>query len=378
MTPTEAQKVIKVLVVDDSQAEQLLLTHLLAGDPRISVIGTAGNGREALEFLKHMQPDIITMDLNMPELDGLSTTREIMAHKPVPIIIVTVDRSLTTASQALLLIEAGAVAVIEKPFTADEARQEELTSDLLRLVRNLSQVKLVHRHPLYLPANRSSARNIEGEVAQPMPLTRVVPQVPSATPVKDVDLTRSYRCIAMGASTGGPPVLKFLVDSLPDPLEVPVFIAQHMSPGFTEGFSHWLQKGVKHPVVIPTHGQRYRAGCIYMTPCNRLMGVDGNGFIILTPSMQKDYGFNSVTYLFTSIAREFGAGSLAVLLTGMGTDGASALKDLRDLGALTIAQDVQSSVVHGMPGEAIRLNGASMIMSPEQIARLINQVSLRL
>lgn len=377
MTPTEAQKVIKVLVVDDSQAEQLLLTHLLAGDPRISVIGTAGNGREALEFLKHMQPDIITMDLNMPELDGLSTTREIMAHKPVPIIIVTVDRSLTTASQALLLIEAGAVAVIEKPFTADEARQEELTSDLLRLVRNLSQVKLVHRHPSFLPVKSKPGTDLETKTSQLVPLPKLEKQTAFA-PAAEAELNRTYRCIAMGASTGGPPVLKFLVDSLPDPLEVPVFIAQHMSPGFTEGFSHWLQKGVRHPVVIPTHGQRYRAGCIYMTPCNRLMGVDGNGFIILTPSMQKDYGFNSVTYLFTSIAREFGAGSIAVLLTGMGTDGASALKDLRDLGALTIAQDVQSSVVHGMPGEAIRLNGASMIMSPEQIARLINQVSLRL
>lgn len=358
MESEDSKPIVTVLVVDDSRAEQLLLTHILNSDPRIRVVGTADNGREAIDFLKHTKPHVITMDLNMPEMDGLSATKEIMAVDPVPIIIVTMDRSWTTAAHALTMMEAGAVALVEKPFTAEEARQEEATKHLLRVVKNLSQVKLVHRVS-YQQGSQQYPRSAGPKAAHSLLLVE-----------KD---RKPIRAIAIGASTGGPPLLKALVDQFPEVLPVPVFITQHMSPGFTEGFSHWLRRDLKHPLIIPKHGDVYRAGCIYLAPCQQAMGVEGNGHIILSPQTQGAFGFHSVSFLFKCFAREFGSDSLAILLTGMGTDGARELKELRTLGAITVAQDEQSSVVHGMPGEAIRLNGATHIMSPEQIARLINQ-----
>lgn len=339
---------IKVLIVDDSRTEQLVLTNILTSDPGIKVIGTADDGPDAIKFVKKHKPDIITMDLNMPGMDGLSVTRAIMETEPVPIIIVTGDRFIGTASSAFKLMEAGAVAIVEKPAGINDIDHDAMSRQLRRLIRNLANVRLVHRWP-----RKTSERFVERRI------------MPGA---------RSVACVGIGASTGGPMVIKHILDNLPAKLPLPIFIVQHISPGFTKGFVHWLQRDVKHELRIPSSGEAVNPGCIYVAPDGTHMGVR-HGQIVLSDTDPKEHGLRpSVSYLFRSLDDEYGHKTVAILLTGMGVDGARELKLLRDRGAITIAQNEDTSTVYGMPGEAIKLDAATHEMSPSQIVEYLGQL----
>lgn len=383
-------KLVKVLVVDDSRTEQIMLSHILSTDPRILVIGTANNGIEALKFIQRHKPDIVTMDLNMPEMDGLEAARRIMESSPVPIIIVSMDRSLSSASSAMELIEAGAVAVVEKPFTVEESRQEAVAEELIRLVRNLSQVKLVHR---WATADGKCITNLEDREESSLEES-LAPTFSSSidrrsvaegrqlfetpTAFSSADLTsRKFLCLAIGASTGGPPVIKHILENIGTGLQVPVFIAQHMSPGFTDGFAHWLKDSTGQSVIVPIHGQKFEKGVIYLTPSEAEMGVDCDGHLLVMPRTTNKLGLHSVSYLFKTTERAFGSSCLAVLLSGMGDDGATELKRLRETGALTVVQDSASAVVYGMPGEALQIGAATLVLTPDEITRLIRMTCCR-
>jgi len=338
----EADKKIKVLVVDDSPYVLDLLTYILNTDPQIEVIGTALTGKRALKFIEINQPDLITMDMDMPEMDGLETTRIIMETNPIPIIIVSASWSPSEVGDTYRALEAGAISIMEKPRGIGHPDHNRMALELISAVKTMSQVKLVRRWP------KGGKENKEPVTGIPLP----------------EDKHAEIRVIAIGASTGGPPVINMILAGLPPNLPVPIIIVQHIARGFLEGFRDWLAKTTGYPIHIAAHSDKILPGHCYLAPNGFQMGVTAAGSIELNTCDPLSVLCPSVSCLFQSVAENYGRNAIGVLLTGMGKDGARELKTMRDKGAMTIAQDEASSVIWGMPGEAVRLNGAAYIIEP--------------
>lgn len=340
---------IKVLVVEDSPVVREFLVHVLRSDAEIQVIGTAKDGAEALEAVERLRPDVITMDIHMPKLNGFEATRRIMEENPTPIVIVSGSWDRQEVAKTFHAIEAGALAAIPRPLGIGHSRHADSTAELIRTVKLMSEVKVVRRW-----ARRGVAR-----VGPPELGSGGVPSHRTAAEIK---------VVAMGASTGGPIVLQTILSSLPQDLPVPILIVQHMAAGFTEGFVEWLAHSSKLPICLAAHGELVLPGRAYVAPDGFQMQVDGSGTITLTNGEPENGLRPSVSCLFRSVANAYGRRAVGVLLTGMGKDGAEELKTMKESGAATIAQDKESCVVHGMPGEAIQLGAATYVLSPEGIA----------
>lgn len=346
---------IKVLVVEDSAVVREFLVHILSADPRIQVIGTANDGEQALEAVARQRPDVITMDIHMPKLDGLEATRRIMQTYPTPIVIVSgsVDpRDVATTFRAM---EAGAVAVLRRPAGIGHTDHEATVHELVQTVKLMSEVKVIRR---WSKAGR------QPELAPPAPANHAQGEA-------------NVKIIGIGASTGGPPVLQTILAALPQDLAVPVLIVQHMAAGFTQGFVQWLAQTSSLPVHLATHDEYIRPGHVYVAPDECQMRVERGGRIALTKDQPENGLRPSVSYLFRSLVEVYGRDAVAGLLTGMGRDGADELKLLRDCGATTFAQDKESSVVHGMPGAAIMLDAATLVLPPEKIAAVLTSLARR-
>lgn len=345
---------IKVLVVDDSPVAREFLVHLLACDPAIEVVATAADGEEAIEAVTRARPDVVTMDIHMPKMNGFEATRTIMQSCPTPIVIVTgspVRDEVATSFQAL---EAGALTVMTRPTGLGHADHAATVQEFLQTVKLMSEIKVVRRW---------ARREAQAAAATASPEA-----------IAHAPLAPNVRLVAIGASTGGPPVLKDILSALPKDFSAPLLIVQHIAPGFTEGFAEWLAQSSGFPVHLATHGQRLRAGQAYVAPDGCQLGVEPGETIALSHSGPVNGHQPSVSHLFQSVATVFGRHAVGVLLTGMGNDGACELKLMQDRGAVTIAQDRDSSVVHGMPGEAIRLGAASYVLSPSAIAATIREL----
>ncbi len=348
---------IKALVVDDSMVVRELLTHILSADPGIQVVGSASDGEEALEAVKSKKPDVITMDIRMPKMNGLEATRLIMETYPTPIVIVsgTLDAEEAASFRA---IEAGALAVLERPAGVGHPDHEATARELVRTVKLMSEVKVVRRW----------ARNLTAE-------TR--PRVSSAAEVKLNRAPAGTELIAIGASTGGPVVLQQILSGLPKNFSVPVLIVQHIAAGFVSGLAEWLAHSSGFPVHVAAHGDRILPGRAFVAPDGFHMGVGTRGRIALSGTGPENGLRPSVSYLFRSVAHVFGRSAVGVLLTGMGRDGAHELKLMKEKGAITIAQNEESSVIHGMPGEAINLDAATYVLSPEGIASALTRLAAK-
>ncbi len=349
---------IRVLVVEDSPTVREFLIQILCSDPAIEVVGTAETGEEALEAVERFRPDIITMDIHMPRMNGFDATRRIMETHPTPIVIVSGAADATDTAKAFRAIESGALAVLSKPTGVGHPEYQQSTAELVRTVKLMSEVKVVRRWP----------RNRLAEV------------VPEASLCKGIRLqtTQSQpRIVAIGASTGGPPVLQTILAALPRNFPIPVLIVQHIAAGFTRGLVEWLAQTSSLPVHVPAHGQSVLPGQVYVAPDGLHMAVGADGHIQLR-SDEPDNGLRpSVACLFRSVAKAYGPSAVGVLLTGMGKDGAWELKLMKEQGAVTIAQDRETSVVHGMPGEAIRLGGATYVLPPEKIRLALASLATR-
>lgn len=338
---------IKVLVVEDSPVVREFLVYILSADPGIQIIGTANDGEQALEAVAHKRPDVITMDIHMPKLDGVEATRLIMETHPTPIVIVsgsTDPREVVTTFRAM---EAGAVAVLRRPAGVGHPDHETTARELVQTVKLMSEVKVIKRWPKARP---------HSEVLRPVEAT-------CAAQVKT-----KVKVVAIGASTGGPPVLQTILAALPKNFSVPVLIVQHMAAGFTQGFVQWLAQTSSLPVHLATHDEPIHPGHVYVAPDEFQMRVGRNGKIVLKKDEPENGLRPSVSYLLRSVAEVYGRDAVAGLLTGMGHDGAEELKLLKEKGAVTFAQDKDSSVVHGMPGAAIKRDAATLVLSPEKIA----------
>jgi two-component system chemotaxis response regulator CheB len=355
-TLTEGIPLIKVLVVEDSPVVREFLVYILGSDPGIRVVGTANNGEEALEAVKRYLPDVITMDIHMPKMGGLEATRRIMETDPTPIVIVSGSTDSHENTKTFRAMEAGALAVLARPTGIGHSDHETTTRELVQTVKLMSEVKLVRRWPQTRrePILPSAAQALMGKPAS----------VPGKNPAK-------IKVIAIGASTGGPPVLQTILAMLPRDFPLPVLIVQHMATGFITSFVEWLAQASVLPVHVAMHGELILPGHVYVAPDECQMKVEHGGKIVLTKDEPENGLRPSVSYLFRSLAAVYGGDAVAGLLTGMGRDGADELRLLKEKGAVTFAQDKDSSVVHGMPGEAIKLDAATFILTPDKIAAVL-------
>jgi Chemotaxis response regulator containing a CheY-like receiver domain and a methylesterase domain len=337
---------IRVLIVDDSATAAHLLTSLFATDPDFSVIGIATNGHEAIQMASHLKPDIISMDVAMPDMDGFEATRQIMSTQPTPIVIVSAEQNPGQVSMSFRALEAGALAAISKPRVASQDELERLRTELLFTFRAMAEVKLVRR------TQRKTSSS-----SQVVSSSRLAPS--------------SAKLVVIGASTGGPQALQQILAKLPPTFPLPIVIVQHISLGFTEGLVRWLSLSCRLPIHMVTDQQVLSAGHVYIAPEAKHLEIAPDKRLRLCTG-DKEHGVcPSVSHFFRSVAQTYHSSVIGILLSGMGRDGAAELKLLRDLGATTIAQDQESSVVHGMPGEAIRLNGASYILPASAIASML-------
>ena len=344
---------INVLVVDDSSVTREHLQGILNAEPAIQVMGTAKNGREAIEFVQYQKPDVITMDAMMPEMDGFEATRYIMETSPVPIIIVSGSIAHDEISTTMQALEVGAVAVVEKPSGMGHPEAHEMAKKLVQMVKLMSEVKLVRRWP----------RGRHAEVA-----------LPAREPAKPAYASAEIKLVAIGTSTGGPPVLHTILAGLPKNFAVPIVIVQHIAPNFLPGMVAWLGQSTGFPTHIATHGEQLVAGHAYLAPDTFHMGVGRDSRIVLSSDEPEDGQRPAVAHLFRSVAQAFGKHAVGVLLTGMGRDGAAELKLMREQGALTIVQDHESAVVYGMPGEAVKLGAAVDVLPPHEIVARLHRV----
>ena len=346
---------IKVLIADDSPMTRMLLVELLNSDPGIQVIGAVHDGQAALDFLEvsHNRPDVVVMDMHMPRVDGFDATRRIMETRPLPIVICTATADPQELAITFRAMEAGALACVAKPIALG-ADFESCRQNLLQTVRLMSEVKVVRRW--------SRSRT-------PSPATATTSPIPSTA------ATRGIRVIGLGASTGGPPVLQTILSGLPKDFAAPLLIVQHISRGFLPGMVEWLTQTTGMRVQIAAHGVVPLPGHAYVAPDDFHLGIALSGHLMLARDEPESGLRPAVAYLFRTLVSHCGASAIGVLLTGMGKDGAVELRRMKDRGAMTIAQDRDSSIVHGMPGEAIQLGAATHILAADQIAEaLIAQV----
>jgi two-component system, chemotaxis family, protein-glutamate methylesterase/glutaminase len=339
---------IRVLVVDDSPVARAVLVHLIEGAGDMSVVGTAGDGVEAIEAAERLRPDIITMDIMMPRMGGPEAIDHIMHKVPTPIVVVTGNTITEEVRATFRSLESGALAILPRPHGMDTPEHEASAEELLQTLRLMSEVKVVRR------LNRRS---------HPRKVVRI-----------DESQAHAFRMVAFGASTGGPAALKTIVSELRRDFPVPLLIVQHIAPGFVEGFVNWLRDSGNLPVHLARDGEPLLPGTIYVAPEAAHIGFGGNERVRLSSVRATELGMicPSVTHLFNSVADVFGPQAIGVLLTGMGRDGADGLLKMKRAGAITIAQDRQSSMVHGMPGEAIALGAADFILPPARIAELLS------
>lgn len=336
-----------VLIVEDSAVIREFLTHLLGADPELRVVGTAPNGEDAVKLVEQMRPDVVTMDINMPRMDGFEATRRIMETCPTPIVIVSGSWDPKEVATTFRAVEAGALAVIARPTGFLHPDHASTAAELVQTVKLMSEVKVVRRWPRL---------QREGLVALP-PAKAGNGRVPE-----------EIRLVAIGASTGGPIVVQTILSALPKDFPAPLLIVQHMASGFITGFVDWLSRSSDFPVHLAAEGESLLPGHAYVAPDGLHLLAGPGGRIRLSQDEPENGLRPAVSRLFRTVAEEYGPQAIGVLLTGMGKDGARELKQMRDQGAVTIAQDKESSVVFGMPGEAVQLEAATWVLPPERIA----------
>lgn len=336
---------IRVVVAEDSPTARQLLVAMLESDPGVRVVGEAATGRDAVELVERLAPDLVTMDVEMPGLDGLSATREIMVRRPTPIIVVSSQAQERSVALSFEATRAGALLVLPKPVSPADPDFPAQRAQLVAMAKAMAAVKVVRRWGAAPPA--AAART----------------PTPGAMPLEP--LRRRVRLVAVAASTGGPAALREVLAALPPRFGAPVVVVQHIATGFVQGLATWLARETGHGVHVAVEGAPLRAGHVYLAPDEhhlRVAALDGLGARLTLADEPAIGGFRpSATPLFESAA-SMGSALLACILTGMGSDGVSGLYAVRAAGGHVIAQDEPSSVVWGMPREAVRAGVADEVL----------------
>jgi two-component system, chemotaxis family, protein-glutamate methylesterase/glutaminase len=329
VTRNEAR--IRVLVADDSELFREVLSRVIGADAGFEVVAVAADGNAAARLARELKPDVITMDLNMPDADGFSGIARIMAETPTPIMVLTANKAEVVGFKALSL---GALDILEKPEAS--ADLEAYGAEIRSRLRLLSGVKVI--------------RHLRG--------------------LREPKKGRRADVVVIGASLGGPRALATLLRGLPPTFPVGVAVVQHIADGFTEGLASWLTQECQLQVREAVDGDLLRPGHVLLAPSGHHLLI-GEGRVRLFDGPAVDTFKPSVTPLFLSAAKAYGPRACGVILTGMGHDGAAGLKVLHDAGGATLAQDEQSSAVFGMAKAAIDLGAVDRVLALEDIPRTL-------
>lgn len=358
-------KKIRVLIIEDSKVVRELLEHIVGSDLRLEIAATTGSAEEALAMLEDVSPDVISMDIRLPGMNGLEATQRIMTERPTPIVVVSASDVCQDLQISIKALQAGALAVLEKPAGVTSADYDPIARRLCTQLAIMSQVKLVRRRIA---------------VSDPMPVqTRPTnASVAHAGHRESRAILRpagGYRMLGIVSSTGGPGALARLLPGLGSGYPLPIALVQHITSSFTEGFASWLQSASPFTVTIVRDRVVPVPGHIYLAAPEHHLRMESR--ILVADRGDRVCGQRpSGTVLFESLAWNLGSGALGVLLTGMGEDGASGLLRLRSRGGHTIAEDRSTAVVYGMPAEAVRLGAVCESLPLGSIAPRILDLTL--
>jgi two-component system chemotaxis response regulator CheB len=330
---------VRVMIVEDSLVVRRLLAHIVSRDPRLTLAAAVASAEEALQEMPRVRPDVVSMDIRLPGMDGLEATRRIMAEQPTPIVVIADSVQDSTFSISMNALRAGALSVVEKPVGIETGGFAQVAETICTQLYIMSQVAVIRQRAAKPPRSRPPLG--PGMAAQRPP-----PSQPSV--------------LAIAASTGGPPALAQVLGALPADFPLPVLLVQHMGAAFMEGFAHWLDGLVPMKVAVAQEGEPARPGHVYVAPGDRHLLLTLQGTLRLSNGQPIASQRPSATLLFRSVAEAAGAQALGVLLTGMGEDGAVGLAEMRQSGGYTITEHESTAVVYGMPAAAVRLGGSSL------------------
>jgi two-component system, chemotaxis family, protein-glutamate methylesterase/glutaminase len=354
-------KKIRVMIVEDSDVIREFLGDIIGQDPRLEVAASVGSAEEALSILRRVSPDVISMDIRLPGMNGLEATRRIMAEKPTPIVVVAASVEAEDLSIAMNSLRAGALTVLEKPVGTRHQDYASMAERVCTQLAIMSEVKVVGQRG-FRPIPRA-ATELEKSGGSPR---RPLPNHPEALQVAGIV-----------ASTGGPSALVQLLGGLGKDFPLPILLVQHINASFSGGFVTWLATVCPFSVVIAKEGEGPVSGKIYMAPADRHLRIDHG-------RLWSDRGDSvcaqrpSGSILFQSMARSLGPQGLGILLTGMGADGAEGLLALREAGGYTIAEDASTAAVYGMPAAAVQLGAVCELLPLPAIApRILELVAVK-
>jgi two-component system chemotaxis response regulator CheB len=368
--PKARSRPIRVVIVDDSPTARELLVTILQGTEGIQVVGVGRDGEEAVRLSRRLRPDVMTMDVRMPRMDGLEATRCIMRDVPTPIVIVTASLMRADMDLTFEALRAGALTVVRKPGLADPATCDKV----IQTVRLMSEVPVIHhwgrgeQRPLVRFEDSSEpARSVLSEVEEPVVLPLPI----------DADDQRRVQMIGIASSTGGPSALATVLGPLPTDFPVPILVVQHISRGFVAGLAEWLDGETPLRVGLAGHGDTPQPGTVLLAPDDYHVRVNAQGVVELYREQPYKGLRPSANYLFHSLARAYGPRAMGIVLTGMGDDGVEGLESLHRAGGFTMAQAEQGCVVYGMPRQAVACNAVDRVLTLEQIALTLDQIARR-
>jgi two-component system, chemotaxis family, protein-glutamate methylesterase/glutaminase len=357
-----ANKKFRVLIVDDSSFMRKVLETIFNADDQLQVAGHAKDGREAVALAESLKPDVITMDINMPHMDGLQATAQIMTTNPKPIVIVS-SESKEGAASTLKALELGAIEFVAKPSSGIDLDMQSVKDDLLRKVRMAAKVRVVRT------ASRL-ALSVQGTnggpaPAKPAPAVRAAPVVPA---------DQRFPVVVLGASTGGPATVMRLAPGFTRDFPAAVFLVQHMPASFTTQYAAQLAEFTSIRVKEAENNESLQAGTLYICPGAQHLRVTPSGRIQLDATSGRINGYlPNIDVTMETVAAYAGAMSIGVVLTGMGNDGALGAKAIKSAGGLVLAQDEATSVIFGMPAEAIKVAGVDQILAIDDIYAAIEK-----
>jgi two-component system chemotaxis response regulator CheB len=369
----------KVLIVDDSDVARQMLLAIFALSDDFSVIGVAENGQDGFEKTCRLKPDLVTMDLHMPVMDGYEAVERIMYTEPVPILVITSYKEAETAFKCIAL---GALDVIDKPglYDLDDDSFVEEFLDRARLFATTRVIRRIaasyYRDQVTIKPQAASLSESDALITDSDYVEVVSSVNPTISSVNEPLKNRAaFHLVAIASSTGGPQALCEILSGLPPDFPAAVLIVQHLSAGFEDGFAKWLGGHTELPVQVAWDGAPLIPGTVLIAPPGKHVIVSESKIVKYFDAPPVASHIPSARYLFESAAAVYGSQSTGVILTGMGADGSEEIGRIKNAGGLTIGQDEASSVIYGMPGVAAKLGTVSEIRPIEEIAgRIVSWV----
>jgi two-component system chemotaxis response regulator CheB len=359
-----ANKKFRVLIVDDSAFMRKVLEQIFNADDQLQVVGHAKDGREAVAMAESLKPDVITMDINMPHMDGLQATAQIMTTNPKPIVIVS-SESREGAAGSLKSLELGAIEFVGKPSSGIDLDMQNVKEELLRKVRMAAKVRVVRTASRLALTVQGTHRG--AAPAKPAPAVRTVP-----APAIPAD--QRFPVVVMGASTGGPATVMRLAPGFTRDFPAAVFLVQHMPASFTTQYAAQLAEFTSIRVKEAEANEAVQPGTLYICPGAQHLRVTPTGRIQLDAASGRINGYlPNIDITMETVAAYAGAMSIGVILTGMGSDGANGAKAIKSAGGMVLAQDEATSVIFGMPAEAIKLAAVDHVLPIDDIYAAIEK-----